>query len=88
MLILLAGSAGFLVYEFQKASKAFMGSGGLVNANSYPFSAIPRKNLYDGMIETEEKYKLSTIENNISNIEKRLDKQEKVISKLIEELGG
>ena len=87
LLPVLAVSAVFIVYEFYRLSNALSASS-VTGQGALPFQGMPRKNLYTGMIESENTYKLDGIEKSISRLEKRLEKQEGVMSRIIEELGG
>jgi hypothetical protein len=82
----LIASALFLFYELWKLKNSRAGF-------SLPGTGIlpepgKLKNLYTGMSDIELKVKVENLESLVADFEKRIDRQEKVISGLINELSG
>ena len=82
----LIASALFLFYELYRVKSSGLG----ISSRHEGLLPKPKsfQNLYTGMSDIELKVKLENLEGLVSDFEKRIDRQEKVISRLISELSG
>ncbi|RLJ10359.1 MAG: hypothetical protein DRP15_00135 [Candidatus Aenigmatarchaeota archaeon] len=70
----------FLLYEFYKMISIYENIGKNM--------LLPRPvNLYEGIINTDFGLKVHTIEKGLEDLKRRIERQENIISSLIEELG-
>ena len=82
----LIASALFLFYEFWRLKSSHKG----LSLSHMGILPEPKdfQNLYTGMSDIELKVKIENLESLVSDFERRVDRQEKVISRLISELSG
>jgi len=86
LLGVVVAAAAFMFYEFWRLRSP---SSGLSQGHA---GLLPDpkgfQNLYTGMSDIELKVRIDSLEGLVSDFERRLEKQEKVMSKLINELSG